>query len=108
MSVQRRRVVDAGLDSRGLQPCRHGVAVLEPRRKQVVHARSILRLRQEPRRTRQQLAVLLRVPPPRGVPAIEMRELDAQERRLEPIKTLVETDLDVLALAALTEVTEAS
>ena len=46
--------------------------------------------------------------PARAVRRVQVRQLRPQEGGLQPVETLVEADLDVLALAPLAEVAQAA
>src|SRR5205085_3162448 len=86
---------------------RHPVAVVDPDREEVEDARALGPLLDHAQRALERLAVFRRALAPGRIPAVEMRELHAQERRLQPVEPFVVAEHCMVALPELAEVAPA-
>src|SRR4051794_30379457 len=106
LPMKRRRVVDAGSDTRRGQRAKAPIAFLDPHREQVVDARALAAFLEVARLWAELRAIRGGNAPTRVVPVLDMPELDSEERRLHSVETLVEPEHDVLALRPLTQVAQ--
>src|SRR2546430_9221343 len=106
MAVNRRGVVHACLDAAATERLAQPGAVADAYGEQMVHGGAVRPFCDDPDARSEQLPIARCVRLSRGVPRVQMRQLHAQERRLQAVQSLVVTELHVLALAPLTEVAQ--
>src|SRR5437879_5911110 len=106
MRVCSSRIVHAHLDPLGAEQRGQLVARLVTHRKDVIDTRRSWALRQRDQIGREALAQARSVASACRVPRLEIWQLDAQKRRLQPVQSLVVAHDRVLPLRALTEIAQ--